>query len=49
MEAVLLMVAESPVTMELHLEGTGLLMQVFIVKFHHLKYDLDRLHLNVLL
>ena len=29
------MVAESPVSMELHLEGTGLLMQVFVVLFHY--------------
>ena len=37
----LLMVAESPVSMELHLEGTGLLMQVFVVTFHYSKYNID--------
>ena len=36
-EEVLLMVAESPVTMALHLEGTELLMQV-LMEYFILKY-----------
>ena len=37
----LLMVAVSPVSTALHLEGMGLLMQVFVVTFHFPEYNVD--------